>query len=344
MPGRSIVFPRGIIRSAGALVWRFAPGVQPVTPGKPISPDDIQVLLVHRPRYHDWSWPKGKAERNEPLPVSAVREVEEETGRVVSLGAPLTTQRYRLGSGHIKEVYYWVGQLMSESNPARATRRPVVYAPKKEIDIAKWVSPDSAREMITRKGDRRLLMELINRGRRGELQTSTLVLLRHAKAISRGRWAGAEMDRPLTRVGVAQSLDLVEMLSAFGVAKVVTSPWLRCEQTVLPYASLGVAPITRDDVLTEDSIADKPEQASKLISRIIGGKRSSTAVCYHGPGLPALQKPVRALSSRRVLAEMDGTNPGLRKAELMVVHITHTETPRVMDAERHHPLTKLRLS
>lgn len=342
MPDRSIIFPRGMVRSAGALVWRFAPGVEPTVPGNPIAPADIEVLLVHRPRYRDWSWPKGKAEKNEPLPVTAVREVEEETGKVVELGAPLTTQRYRLGSGHIKEVHYWTGEVI-HSHPARSTRRPVTRASRKEIDIVKWVAPERARAMITRKGDRRLLTELIGRAAAGELQTSSIVLLRHAKAISREKWKEAEADRPLTRMGVAQAQDLVGLLSAFGISNVITSPWRRCEQTVLPYATLGSANVKRDEVLTEDWVRDDSSDSAKLISRLIKGKRAATAVSFHGPGLEALEKPLRDIASKRILATMNHPDPMLNKAEMLVAHVTLTGKPKVLEAERHHPLTKLTL-
>ena len=145
-------------------------------PGEVIDPADIEVLMVHRPRYHDWSWPKGKAEHGEPLVAAAVREVEEETGQVVTLGAPLTTQRYRLGGGQTKEVHYWVGTPVS-GGPAAFVRAPVARAPRTEIDRAEWVAPERAAEMLTRRGDRRLLADLLARAREGRLATATLVVL-----------------------------------------------------------------------------------------------------------------------------------------------------------------------
>lgn len=120
------------MRSAGALVWRPADSAQPPQVGKQYKADEIEVLLVHRPRYDDWSWPKGKAELNEPLLAAGVREVEEETGILVSLHAPLTAQRYRLGMGQTKEVYYWVGIPVSETGVA-ISRPPVTPAPKKKL-------------------------------------------------------------------------------------------------------------------------------------------------------------------------------------------------------------------
>ncbi len=343
MPKRSIIFPRGMVRAAGAIVWRIAPGAAPVPPGVSVSPADMQVLIVHRPRYRDWSWPKGKANLNEPLAVAAVREVEEETGRVVALGAPMTTQRYRLGSGHLKEVYYWVGQQVGKG-PARSTRRPVSRATKREIDVVQWVSPDRARDMLTRRGDRRLLTELVGRASRGHLQTSTLMLLRHARAVSRDKWGGLEAERPLSRMGVAQTLDLVPLLSAFGISSVVSSPWRRCEQTVAPYATLGGVPLQLAEPLTEDATALDPGAASNLVEGLLQGERKSVVVSFHGPGLQALEVPLRALAARRVLTAMDRPRPELRKAEMLVAHVTVGESRSLLEVERHRPLTKIALA
>ena len=174
--------PQRLVRSAGALVWRFADPTRVAVPGEPIDPADIEVLMVHRPRYHDWSWPKGKAENGEPLVAAAVREVEEETGQVITLGVPLTTQRYRLGGGQTKEVHYWVGTPLPADDPATRLRAPVARAPRTEIDQTTWATPEAAADMLTRRGDRRLLADLVARTREGRLVTSTIIVLRPGAA------------------------------------------------------------------------------------------------------------------------------------------------------------------
>ena len=174
--------PQRLVRSAGALVWRFADPTRVAVPGEPIDPADIEVLMVHRPRYHDWSWPKGKAENGEPLVAAAVREVEEETGQVITLGVPLTTQRYRLGGGQTKEVHYWVGTPLPADDPATRLRAPVARAPRTEIDQTTWATPEAAADMLTRRGDRRLLADLVARTREGRLATSTIIVLRPGAA------------------------------------------------------------------------------------------------------------------------------------------------------------------
>ena len=174
--------PQRLVRSAGALVWRFADPTRVAVPGEPIDPADIEVLMVHRPRYHDWSWPKGKAENGEPLVAAAVREVEEETGQVITLGVPLTTQRYRLGGGQTKEVHYWVGTPLPAEDPTARLRAPVARAPRTEIDQTTWATPEAAADMLTRRGDRRLLADLVARTREGRLATSTIIVLRPGAA------------------------------------------------------------------------------------------------------------------------------------------------------------------
>ncbi|WP_350258416.1 NUDIX hydrolase [Scrofimicrobium sp. R131] len=325
-----MALPQRLIRSAGALVWR--PVGDLPEPGTPLGPNDIQVLLVHRPRYRDWSWPKGKAELNEPLAQTAVREVEEETGELVYLQKPLTLQRYRLGSGQTKEVHYWAAQALGP-DPAKAARPPVERAPSKEIDQARWCRPSKARQILTRRGDRRLLTELLQHGARGELTSSTVILLRHAKARSRKKWEGSEADRPLTRLGGMQALDLPPLLSAFGANHLISSPWLRCRQTVGPYAELTRLPIHTDDVLTEDA---DPRGATELMRSLLAERTGVHVVSLHRPGLPALLQPLLEGGLRS-----PGVEEGLRTAEMFVAHVSHGDQPRVLDLERHIPYTYL---
>lgn len=186
--------PQRLVRSAGALVWRFTDPARVARPGEPIDPADIEVLMVHRPRYHDWSWPKGKAENGEPLLAAAVREVEEETGQIITLGAPLTTQRYRLGGGQTKEVHYWVGTPLPADAAAARLRAPAARAPRTEIDQTTWASPEAAADMLTRRGDRRLLADLVARASEGRLITSTILILRPGPADTAPESTSASAD------------------------------------------------------------------------------------------------------------------------------------------------------
>src|SRR3954470_14346561 len=99
------------------------------------------VLLVHRPKYDDWSFPKGKLDRGEHATAAAVREVEEETGVRVRLGVPLTDRRYPVRAG-TKLVHYWVGRPVGDSNVSD-------YQPNAEIDEVSWFPVDKARRRLT---------------------------------------------------------------------------------------------------------------------------------------------------------------------------------------------------
>ena len=106
------------------------------------TPDGVEVLLVHRPRYGDWTFPKGKRERGETDEECAVREVREETGLVCALGEELPATSYRDARGRPKEVRYW--RLRVVGGELRYDH---------EVDEARWVSPSEAEVLLTYERD-----------------------------------------------------------------------------------------------------------------------------------------------------------------------------------------------
>ena len=405
-------FPSRLVRAGGAVVFRRLQG----QPGEPMGAKEFQVLLVHRPGYRDWSFPKGKAKLNEPLPVTAVREVEEETGVPIRLHLPLPTQRYRLSSGVIKEVHYWVGSVLEVGSLALVARSPVVQASRKEIDRAEWFFPAKAREKLTRRGDRRLLDKVVSIAAEPTgLETGAVVYLRHGEAISRKAWsrlsarendgggfgsagsmngvvaaisadvvsnvqgmAGAgngsltaflnnaesasnqdkgknshnsakagesgEARRPLSRLGGVQAVDLVPLLSAFGVEQLCSSPWVRCLQTIWPYAAVILAKVGEIPALTETACEKNPGAARRIslnALRIAGQLGEVVALSLHRPTLPVLLQPVREnLASRKLVETLERPKFTLRPAEMFVVHVSKKS---VLAIERQAPLTKLAL-
>ena len=404
--------PQRLVRSAGALVWRFTDRSRVAVPGEPIDPEDIEVLMVHRPRYHDWSWPKGKTENGESLVAAAVREVEEETGQIVTLGAPLTTQRYRLGGGQTKEVHYWVGTPVPVGHASERLRAPVARAPRTEIDQTAWTSPERAADMLTRRGDRRLLADIVARAREGRLVTTTLLVLRpgqgepphldeagdaHASAspsassgssVSSGgsavpgaaaapaqprpaptpamvasaaarRAAQVEqasakkaeaarepVDPPLSRFGVRQAFDLIDLLSSFGVARAFASPAARARQSLTPWASMGGGSVTLVDSLDltatgSDASIDAEARLGRV--RAFAAERlrehaSPTVLSVAGTARDAIIEEIRAYASAPVAGS---EAPCLRHGQVLVAHVEHgPDGPVVAALETHGVTTK----
>ncbi|MGW4228416.1 NUDIX hydrolase [Streptomyces sp. NPDC004980] len=123
-----------LVRAAGCVLWRRSP-----------YDGGIEICLVHRPRYDDWSFPKGKLKRGETALEGALREVLEETGHHCAPGAVLPTARY-LVNGRPKEVSYWAAEATDGA-----------FAANDEVDRLAWLSPPAARARLTRPGDRRQL-------------------------------------------------------------------------------------------------------------------------------------------------------------------------------------------
>lgn len=384
------------VRSGGAVVWRartpgFLFSAMRAAGSLVISPDDLEVLIVHRPKYRDWSFPKGKAELNEPLPVAAIREVEEETHVSVRLHRPLTCQRYRLSSGAIKEVHYWAATPLMEC-PAWVARRPVVSASGQEVDEIRWCSLEEARELLTRRGDRRLLDELAGYAQEGTLLTGTVVYVRNGKSEDCQEWAegalasstganSGEADsapgsaaagnrivgsgsqqvvyrQVLNRLGGGQALDLVPLLSAFGVNRLWASSNLCCQQTLQPYAALARLPIESFGELVEDTALANP-QAVAEVSRLALSEAcgDSLAVCVRRLALPSLLQPVRQAASSLGTANLSHTfgevldDPKdedealLESAEMLTAHVVNTgEGVQVVAVERHQTYTKIALN
>lgn len=315
-----------VVEAAGALVWRVRQG-------------RLQVVLVHRPRYRDWSWPKGKLEPGEHVVTAAVREVEEETGLDVVLGRPLPGLEYPLSDGRTKRVHYWSAQVAGRPDrPAVHARPPAEHASADEIDRVRWMDADVARRRLTRPDDRVPLDALVEAHTHGRLDTRALVVVRHGRARSRASWKGEEGTRPLTDAGRRQADALVPVLSGFGVAEVVTSPWTRCRRTVLPYVTAAGLTSGDEERLTEAQHADNPEKTADVVAAVL---RTGTdvALCTHRPVLPTVLDVVGEHARGRVRAALPAEDPYLRPGQVLVCHVGGTrDEPHVEAVEVHAPL------
>jgi 8-oxo-dGTP diphosphatase len=263
------------------------------------------VLLVHRPAYDDWSFPKGKLDRGELALVAAVREVGEETGVRVRLGVPLASQSYPSGRGS-KLVDYWVGRVVGDSDVSG-------YLVNAEIDEVDWVPVDKADKRLSYSRDRGTLREALATGKK----TRALVVLRHAKARSRKAWRKDDRRRPLLVAGTAQARATVPVLAAYGVTRIVTSSSTRCAESVTPYAEHTGWPITGTDGLSEE---DATESSVLAIVDELLHSGEDAVLCTHRPVLPSVYDAIGV--------------PGEHQAtgELVVVHHRHG---RVRALERH---------
>ncbi|MFT4187083.1 MAG: NUDIX hydrolase [Aeromicrobium sp.] len=281
-----------MIVAAGGVVWRPRPG----------SRDGVEVLVAHRPRYDDWTFPKGKLDPGESVRQTAVREIAEETGYRVRLGLPLPTVRYRVGAGP-KVVHYWTAQLDPDE--------PGGFAPNKEVDEIVWVRPRAAKALLTYAHDLDLLAAFRRLRDRGAHKSRVLVVTRHGKAAPRSKWRGADDDRPLSDLGLRQAVALAASITPYGPGRVLTSPALRCRQTVEPLA----AKVRVDPRLAEPA----PRGAVTAAVREAVARRRLTVLCTH---LPTMTPVFDALS----LPE-----PDLAPGEAVVVHHRHG---RVLATER----------
>ena len=134
----------------------------------------LEVLLVHRPSYDDWSIPKGKLNNGEDIPVAAIREVEEETGVPIYLGQPLGKVNYRLGDGRKKTTYYWAARPLSTSTKVFKVRPHVSPAKSSEVDKVRWVTAKKAFNILTQDSDKELLGKLVDQHNDDKLDTWTL--------------------------------------------------------------------------------------------------------------------------------------------------------------------------
>lgn len=317
---------RTALHTAGGLVWR-------------IRDHQLQVLLIHRPRYDDWSWPKGKLDDGESPQAAAVREVQEETGRPVVLGSPLPGLKYQLSDGTWKRVQYWAARRSRtvEDFAGLFARYPVAPVSAAEIDSSRWCSAAEAMEQLTRKADRKPLKGLVKKFEAGQLVTHALVISRHGKALGRSSWIDGEATRPLTPMGHAHAAAIVPILAAYGVTRVVSSSWERCRATVTPYVTAARIRPMYSEYLTEAANESSPGRVAATVWDLLATP-TSAVLCTHRPVLPTVLDVISQHSSREVAELLPQADPFLAPGELLVAHVSQTDKgPRVVAVEHLAP-------
>lgn len=317
-----------VVMTAGGLVWRRRSGT-------------LQVQLVHRPRYDDWSWPKGKLEVGESFQGAAIREVGEETGKEIVLGRPLPGLQYLTPDGTVKRVHYWASRRARKGRDSAAltARAPLAPVDRDEVDRTEWFDVDEAEQRLTRTSDRGPLNALVAAETEGVLQTRTLVIARHGRAVPRTAWHGAERDRPLTPLGHGQAAALVPVLAAYGVEHVISSRWERCATTIDPYVrAAGLRP-SYSEYLTEAQHERSPSRVAATVRALLEETTESSVICTHRPVLPTVLDVLGRHASRAVADGLPSTDPFLEPGELLVAHVADTKSgPLVVATEKVSPL------
>ena len=270
--------PAPDVRAAGAVVTRKGG----------------DVLLVHRPRYDDWSFPKGKLDPDEHVTTAAVREVAEETGLDIRLGPRARHPALRHRRGRMKTVNYWVGRVQGDDDVS-------CYRINDEIDEVAWVPWAEAADKLTYDYDRQTLAQ----ARPLRRKTRALVVLRHGQARSRrglqGRRPPATAAPDRRERGAAAGA----RPGGFDATEIYSSSSVRCVATVTPYVHTTGWPLHSYDELSEEGVS--VPVVDELVDGLLAAD-SSAVLCTHRPVLPT------------VLKSLGLDDVKLEPAEMLVVH------------------------
>jgi 8-oxo-dGTP diphosphatase len=305
------------VLAAGAVCWRE-------------TKRGVQILLVYRTQHRDTSLPKGKVDPGETLPETAVREIAEETGLVVTLGPPLGVVEYKLPNGRDKIVYYWAAEA-SELAIANST-----FAANDEIESLHWMSPADAHAALSYPHDVDIVDRFVELHGQGRARTFAIIALRHGKATPPENWDGPDATRPLLQRGIDQSLSVAHGIAAYRPGKLISSTAVRCQQTIAPTARVTGLEVKEKAEISQDAYRSDGAAVSAVVARRLR-KAVTTVLCSHGPVLPQIiDAVVRATgtpdSGKLQRAAMLGTG------EYAVLHVPvdHPESG-VVAVEIHSP-------
>ena len=265
------------IRAAGAVLWRRS------------AEHGVRIALVHRPRYDDWSLPKGKADPGETAPITAAREVVEETGFRCRIGRALTTVSYRV-TGRDKTVQYFAAETIDGA-----------FLANREVDRLEWVPVRAAASRLSYEYDRAVVATFAVQ----PCDLTGVLLVRHARAGHRESWDGDDDTRPLDGKGDKQAQALVGELAPFLATRVHSAPLERCRATVAPLATALGVEVVDEPALAEDAYRDHPAAARRRIielaesaslSRSGSSKSSALVVCSQGGVIPGVLRSLAARS------------------------------------------------
>ncbi len=301
--------------AGGAVCWK-------------VVDNEVRILLVHRTQHKDVSLPKGKVDPGETVPQTAKREILEETGLHITLGAYLGRVDYLLPNNKPKEVHYWA----AEVDPGEAERSP--FESNDEIYALEWVALKKASKKLTYEHDVDIVENFEALYDSGRAHTFPLILLRHAKAMPPEDWDGPDHTRPLMHKGLTQAQNIAAGVLAFGPAVVVASTAVRCGATVEPLVALGELPLKRSTSISQDAYESKGTKASAALEKRVN-KRLGAVLCSHGPVLPQLVMAAAQIGNGAPSGALSHA-ADLKVGSFSVIHFSkETDTPQIVAVETH---------
>jgi 8-oxo-(d)GTP phosphatase len=301
----------GQVEAAGGVLWR----------GDPAAP---RVCVVHRPRYDDWSLPKGKLDHGEHPLLGALREIEEETGCAARPGRRLGSLRYAVPEGP-KRVRYWACEAVVDGEAADGEAAGGGFTANREVDELRWLPVPEALVLLSPTRDRVVMERYATDSRR----TRAVALLRHASAGDRKGWTGTDADRPLDLAGRGRAVLVAGLLRAYAVRRLAAADVLRCRDTLAPYARSADLAVTALPATTAGTFEQDPAAAVDAVGGLLG---SSGAVAWCG------QREVIPDLAAALVARLGGAvDPDdlrdLRKGALLLLHVGETDG-RLVAVER----------
>ncbi len=263
------------VLAAGGFVWRGDPTE---------AGGERELAVVHRPKYDDWSLPKGKVDAGEQLIVTARREVSEEIGVTAACGQVVGEQRYSVAAGP-KYVRYWA---MADGGTE--------FAPKdEEVDELQWLPMRRAIRKLSYDHDRQLAQRFANM----PIATATILLVRHARAGKKRRWKGDDALRPLDKDGLGQARRLAAVAPCYEPVRIASADLVRCADTVRPSSQLLGVDVEIEPRLGREAYAADPLSTVAFLRELVAAG-GTTLLCSQGEVIPDLMTRLAARSRVRL--------------------------------------------
>ena len=290
------------ISAAGAVVWRKH------------KDNFTEVAIIHRPKYDDWSFPKGKLEVGESLIACAHREVLEETNLQTEFGPHLGQVEYFTPDG-LKKVTYWSAKVIAEK-PFRTNT---------EVDQLKWIPITKVIEVLTNETDKEIFDKFV----KVKFNSKPFILLRHAKAITRDEWQGEDDDRPLSSSGQNQAMRLLSTYQVFNIDQIHSSDAVRCYDTVKSMAKGLDIKLEVSSKLSESTYKKDKEKAFDYVRELIKEDKS-ILICSHNPILPKMLNKLTKKSG--IEADEDKLSPAdgwvIHRSGKEIIQIDRLDAPK----------------